>query len=150
MIVDKLENAGRYASRGDDLAKGFEFILRVSLDELPVGRYSIDGDRIVGLVQSYTTERFKEDNWETHDRHLDLHAVIAGEEAIHWTSPMRLAPVGDYDSVDDTRMHRSDCGAALQLASGWFVVFHAGEPHQPRCHARYPMEVRKIVVKILE
>ncbi len=149
MIADALDQAHRYALPDADLGKAFAFIETAVQEGFPEGRYEIDRDRIVGLVQSYATAGFREDEWESHDRHADLHAVIAGEETIHWTLPSSLVPEGDFDPLEDARMHRGGRGAALPIPTGWFALFLPREPHQPRCTDGAPGRVRKIVVKIL-
>ena len=50
MILDKVENLGKYVSLNPNFAKALEFMQTGNFDELPLGRYEICGDLVFANV----------------------------------------------------------------------------------------------------
>ena len=88
MILDSLENAGRY--------RGIHPLLDRALDWLPglraappaEGRVGLDGERVFALIGSYRTGPDDEARFETHARYADIQFLLEGREIIRWT-PLR-------------------------------------------------------------
>ena len=55
MIFDRIENCGNYAALGEKIQKGFDFIKKAVSENLPVGKYEIDGTNIFAMVQEYSS-----------------------------------------------------------------------------------------------
>ena len=55
MIFDRIENSAKYANSHKGFAEGFAFLEKAVAENLPVGRYEIDGDNIFAFIQEYTS-----------------------------------------------------------------------------------------------
>jgi hypothetical protein len=64
MIFDRLNNAEQYFSLGENIKKGFEFLLNSDLENLEDGKYEISGEDIYANIQSLTTKPTEEQKAE--------------------------------------------------------------------------------------
>ena len=56
MVFDKIENSKLYTSLSEDIAKGLAFIVENELAQLEPGKYEIDKDNVLAIVQEYETK----------------------------------------------------------------------------------------------
>lgn len=148
MIIDRLKNAHMYYDLVPGLEKGFEFLKTADLENLPVGRYELDGDRVVALVQEYTTM----DNppWETHDYHLDIQYLVKGEELIgYYPNIDEMVKTQPYNGKDDYDLYEDVEGSYVTLKDDVIMILFPQDGHLPRKAAGEPMAVKKVVVKVL-
>lgn len=80
MIIDRLENAHKYASTHKGFAESFAFLQKAVAENLPVGRYEIYGDNVFAFIQEYTSKT--ESSFETHKNFIDIQFVSSGVEVI--------------------------------------------------------------------
>ena len=80
MIFDTLANAQKYYSLHSRFEDAFEFINKAISENLPVGRYELDGKNLFALVQEYTTKNPEEAKNEAHRKYIDIQCVLSGEE----------------------------------------------------------------------
>ena len=88
--------------------------------------------------------------FEGHQRYLDLHYMVTGEEVIGRAASDRVEVTAPYDAVKDTWLGRAPPSdvTLVRLAVGQAVLLYPGDAHAPRRAANYPVQVRKIVAKI--
>ena len=86
MIVDSLQNTGKYANLHTLFAKAFAYINSIDLANLEVGKFDIDGDSIRGIVsdQCCVTAPDSVAKFECHIAHIDIHVCIRGKEQMCW------------------------------------------------------------------
>ena len=147
MILDVLENAHRYLALIRGFAKAFEFLLRPDLQDLPVGRYEIDGDRIYAMVAKEQGHRKEEAQLETHRKYIDIQLVLAGTDTMGW-KPLSLCnkPAREYDQNADIQFFADRPDAWVSVESGAFAVFFPEDAHMPLIS---PGQIHKVVVKVL-
>ena len=91
----ELDKADAIARLSPSYAKAIAFLRRPDLGELPLGRYPIDGEKVVAEISEVTTSRFSPtDKMAVCDREHDLlYFIVDGEEemmeigesfAFHW------------------------------------------------------------------
>ena len=148
MIADKLKNAALYYSVNSGLEKGFDFIRNFISNEVPDGRYDIDGDNVYALVQSYETVSEQEAKWETHRKYIDIQCVIRGREIIGYAHMDQLTPSTEYNEQKDIMFYQDGEGTAVKLQDGCFAVFFPEDAHKPKCAWGDVQSIKKIVVKI--
>lgn len=148
MIIDRLKNAHYYYDMVPGLEKGFEFLKTADLENLPAGRYELDGERVVALIQEYTTM----DNppWETHNYHLDIQYLIKGEELIgYYPNIDEMVKTQDYNVKDDYDLYEDVEGSYVTLKDDVIMILFPQDGHLPRKAAGEPMPVKKCVIKVL-
>lgn len=145
MILDILDNAGRYSCSGE-FAKAFAFLKRPDLADLPPGRHEIDGDRVFALLSRGPGRKRHGARLEVHERYIDIQYVIAGSDEMGW-KPMAGcgAPAGPYDPEKDIRFFFDGPDAWFEVRAGAFAVFFPEDAHLPLVSDGV---VHKAVVKV--
>jgi biofilm protein TabA len=146
MILDVLENAHRYPALNTGFAKAFEFLMRPDLEELPVGRYEIDGELVYAMVSTNSGRRKEDALLETHERYIDIQLVLAGTDTMGW-KPRSLCkrPRGEYDRNNDARFFSDEPDAWISVKSGAFAIFFPEDAHMPLISSG---QIHKVVVKV--
>lgn len=147
MIVDLLENAGRYAEIHPLLKAGFDFLRGTDLLTLPAGRHDVQGDRLFALVNDYTTQPAEQVPFEAHRRYTDIQLMVRGIERIGVTPVSTLKPTIPHVDEKDIAFFAGD-GDFVSLREGVFAVFFPQDGHQPGVCLDEPMMVRKVVMKV--
>ena len=147
MIYDTLRNLSRYETLSPDFATAVQYLRATDLFRLPHGRTGIAGDRVFLNRFDYTTAvRTSKTLFEAHERYLDLHIVLNGQEGI------ALAPTEFLTErkreEDDSILNTGDEVYRLPLRVGQFALLYPGEGHMPKLVCGIPSHVDKIVVKI--
>lgn len=146
MIMDRLENAHLYTNLNPGFAKGFEFLARPDVGDLPTGRHEIDGDRVYALVVKASGRRIEDAELEMHERYIDIQLVLAGTDDMGW-KPTSLCnqPSGDYDPEGDCRLYGDEPEASLSMNAGVFAIFFPDDAHAPMISSD---ELHKVVIKV--
>lgn len=122
MIADNLKNCSLYTSTCKGLDKAFEFIKKYEQNELPEGRYDIDGEKVYAMVQHYDTFPKEQAKWEAHRIYIDLQYVSKGNEIITWTNIDNLTPYTEYDNKNDYILLKGTTGTEIKLKDGDYVL----------------------------
>ena len=152
MIVATLENIHNQARHNPDLTKGIEFLKTLEPSKWEEGRFSIDGERVFAYVTSYTTKAVGDQvELEGHRKYIDLQFLVDGEETIGWTMTEGAAVNTPYSPDTDawTGNAAADQLNWVKLRPGWLAILFPEDAHAPQCAAGQPMEVKKVVVKVL-
>lgn len=144
MILDILENGDRYAHLHPLLPTAFAVLSRSDLARLPDGRLEIDGDAIYAMVIRGPGKAPDEALLETHDRHLDVHYVIAGEDQVGWKARTRLSTPA-VRTGEDVAFYAEEPDVVTPLGPGDFAIHFPEDAHRPMVS---PGDVHKVVVKI--
>jgi YhcH/YjgK/YiaL family protein len=146
MILDELANAQTYSPLHPGFAPAFAFLSNPGIEDLPVGRYEIDGDRIYAMVQRGPGRAREEAFLETHDRYIDIQLVLDGTDQMGWKPRSRCVEVQrEYDAATDIAFYRDIPTAWIAVEQGMFAVFFPEDAHLPSIS---PEEIHKVVVKI--
>lgn len=149
MICDKIENAQQYAGLSPRLAGALEVLGNRELIHRVDGRYEIDGDKLVCLVQRYRTRPAQECNLEAHKKHIDVQLIVSGEEIIRHAHTEDLEVRQPYDEASDKTLYLPhEKMSQARLGSGMFGIFFPHDAHMPCLQADGPAEVHKVVVKV--
>jgi YhcH/YjgK/YiaL family protein len=146
MILDILENAHRYLVMNKGFAKAIEFLQRPELQELPVGRYEIDGERVYAMVSKDFGIKKEDTHLETHEKYIDIQLILSGTDDIGW-KPKSLCtqPSGAYDPKSDLQFFADTPNTWLSIESGEFAIFFPEDAHMPMISSG---QIHKVVVKI--
>lgn len=102
------------------------------------------------IIKTAALEPERDVLFERHERHLDIHYCIAGEEEIGYArDDGKQEAVSVARPMEDHFFYKPVEGALrLLLKPGTFALFFPGELHQPCCATPSALQVRKVVVKL--
>jgi len=149
MILDTLKNAEKYYKLGCDFEKAFDFLMTNKLEEMEVGRYEIDKDKVYAMVQAYKTSYENEVKWEAHKKYIDIQYVIEGTEVMGWYPAEKLTVKEEYSEEKDITFYNdTELWTKCALNAGEFAIFFPEDGHKPSCSVEKPLPVKKVVVKL--
>ena len=148
MIIDRLENAHKYASTHKGFAESFAFLQKAVDENLPVGRYEIDGDNVFAFIQEYDSKT--ESAFETHKNFIDIQFVSSGVEVIEVADISKMTESIPYNSEKDVTFYEDYDKASISvIEAGAYGIFFPWDAHKPGLAFNgNPDAVKKIVVKI--
>lgn len=146
MILDILDNAGRYYGLHAGFRQAFDFLMRRDLKDLPAGRHAIDGDRVFALVSKGPGRKKQDGRLEVHEKHIDIQYVLVGTDEMGWKPRSACtSPSGPYDPDKDIRFFSDEPDSWVAVRPGGFAVFLPEDAHLPLVSAG---EVHKVVIKV--
>ncbi|CDN41155.1 YhcH/YjgK/YiaL family protein [Paenibacillus sp. P22] len=149
MIADALDGSGhdsRYLH--PVLQRALAFLLETDFSKVEDGRIDIDGDRFYAQVMSLHTVPPEERLAEKHERCIDIHFLLEGEEDIGWKPHdgkeiLHLA----YDAEQDCTLYRElERERRIRLEPGMYMMLFPSDIHRPGLGGGE--RARKAVVKI--
>ena len=148
MIIDRIENSSKYALVHKGFAESFEFLQKAVAENLPVGRYEIDGDNIFAFIQEYTTKT--ESAFETHKNYIDIQFIISGVEVMKASDVSNMKETCPYNPERDVTFYEDyDNATAGIIEAGMYGIFFPWDAHKPGLALNdSPADVKKVVVKI--
>ena len=148
MIIDRLENSHKYNDSHKGFAKSFAFLQKAVAENLPVGRYEIDGDNVFAFIQEYKSKT--ESAFETHKNYIDIQFVDSGVEVIEVTDIANMKEAIPYSPEKDVTFYDDyDKATVAVIESGAYGIFFPWDAHKPGLAFKgNPDEVKKIVVKV--
>ena len=150
MIIDSMNNCTLYYTVHPGFEKAFDFVRKAVAEDLPVGRYEIDGDNVYAMVQAYDTKPSETGVFEAHERYIDLQYVVSGVEKIEFLDITKATVRTPYDAAKDAAFYEnSDRAGVAVLEAGDYGIFFPHDTHKPgRMFGQIPTPVKKIVAKI--
>lgn len=138
--------------------EGIKFLKEADLDNLPLGRTEIDGDRVYANVMEYETHAAGEEVSESHKRYCDIHCVIRGQEMQACIPYSAGLPVKTpYNKEEDYALYApaampfwadgSDFPTKITVHSKELTIFAPGEVHTSAICPETPEKIFKVVVK---
>ena len=127
----------------------FEFLKRKDLAELPVGWIEL-GEGVRASVQRYTSFKWEENRFETHEKYFDVQYVIEGMETCGVCDRSECKTVAiPYDEANDITVYdEPEHYGIVFLNAGDLIVLGPEDAHKPRCMEKKQMQIKKIVVKV--
>lgn len=127
------------------------YIISDRLSERPPGKYELEGDDMIALVQHYVTSAEGNTKFESHERYIDIQFLVSGEERIDWLSSSPHMTVCDNRLNSDDIQYYDDNGkepTELLLTEGMYAIFLPHDLHRPCRAIHEETPVRKVVIKI--
>lgn len=150
MILDKWENAARYAAINEGIVKAVDTAKKLTADNYTPGRVEIDGDNLYLNCAEYDTHEKDGALSEAHRAYLDVMVMIDGCETVYVKRTDALRNVTKpYDASIDALLADTDSDVtAIRLVKGDFLVLFPEDAHAPGCHADAPRHVKKVIGKV--
>jgi len=148
MILDQLSASAAYESLHPLFPKAFAY-LRSFDAQTEDGKYELQGQDLVAIVQRYRTAPSSEKLWEAHQVYGDIQVVYQGLEHCGHADQKSLVVTKPYVAEKDVEKYAAPTAptALLTLGRGNFAVFHPQDGHQPGVQVDAPGEILKVVIK---
>ncbi|MBQ4646757.1 MAG: YhcH/YjgK/YiaL family protein [Candidatus Gastranaerophilales bacterium] len=150
MIYDRLSNCEQYFVLGDKFKKAFDFLKNTDLKSIEDGSYEIDGNEIYANVQTLKTKPVEEKKWEVHRKYIDIQYVISGSEKMGYGILEDFNEITEkYNDEKDVEFLNGEKFNFVDVQQGDFVVFFKNDVHAPMLAYCEPMNIKKVIVKIV-
>jgi biofilm protein TabA len=151
MIVADLKELYRQIPASPRLAQALDYIQAVNPQEMPDGRYEIDGDKVYALVQSYQTLIIDENaKYEAHRKYIDVQYIASGVEIMGWAPLDKMQANKEYNPEKDVILGTCppDLATLTRVEAGQAAIFFPQDAHAPKLACGEPTPIKKIVVKV--
>jgi len=146
VIIDRLENAGRYTSLHPGFAAAFEFLKRGDTSALGAEERDLDGAHLRGKLISVEGPGRASGKMELHRKYIDIQCLVAGTDDVGWRSRGECRKVDmPYDATKDAELFSDEPAIRFTLVAGMFAVMFPDDGH---AHVPGPGQHRKIVMKV--
>ena len=148
MIIDNLNNSDQYRKTHAGFAESFDFLKKAVEENLPVGRYEIDSDRVFAFIQEYTSKA--DSSFEAHKNYIDIQCLVSGSELMEVVDISASEEKTAYNADNDIAFWNDSLKALRAVfETGDFAVFFPHDLHKPgMCVNGVPTANKKIVVKV--
>ena len=143
MIKDKLENIYRYSL--NEHFEDFKAFLKQS--------NGTDFTKLIAPLRAipleYTTKAFDLSKFENHQKFIDIHYILEGQENIGLTPTLELVPNMEYDQANDYQLFDGVVKEITTLREGEFLLLFPGEAHVTGGDTdKLSNNLRKVVFKV--
>lgn len=146
MIVDTIENLGKYVALNPLFADVVEFLKNHDLQSMEPGKYPIKDKDLFMNLQVAKGKTKEEAVLETHVEMIDIQIPITCAETFGYT-PLCDLPAFDYNAEKDiTKYGDTKPQTFVTVNPGQFAIFFPQDGHMP-CIIDEP-EIKKAIFKI--
>lgn len=147
MIVDRMENLQVYAGMNPNLDLAIRELSKLVPGEIPLGKVELDGNKIYYSCDMQKTRKEEEAFYESHEKYVDIHICLEGQERIKVAPTKELAVQKTYDGGKDVQMLQGECAWDVTLRGGEFMICFPEDAHMPLLDHGQEVEFKKIIVK---
>jgi YhcH/YjgK/YiaL family protein len=148
MIADLLSNAERYLYLHPLFQQGFEYLYSTDLKNTPDGRYELNGEKLVAIVQSYETKPTLDEQMESHKRYIDIQYIISGTELVGHAFLQEQTIAKPYSAKEDFMLYEDQPDFFSKFHEGMFMIFYPTDLHLPSIQVSKSETVKKVVLKV--
>ena len=145
MILDTLENFGKYVSLNPLFPKVLEYLQNTDLMAQEPGCVNIDGNKLFvnhNVAKGKTVDQAR---METHNPMIDIQIPLSCPEVIGYI-PRQYLSRAEYDATKDITFYLDRPEQYITVHPGEFVIFFPEDGHAP-CISPVP-EYKKVIFKI--
>lgn len=147
MILGTLQYPSRYGGLGVHVLNTLKFLAGQDLSLLEPGHHVLDTGAVFVDVLEVLTVIHDSKLFEAHEKYIDIHLTLSGEEWYGYVPINNVMLAQKYDPETDVAWYRGE-GVYFQVPKGQFVLFFPEDAHKPCVTFDRPGHVKKIVAKI--
>lgn len=144
MVLDTIENIGKYASLNPLFEEAIKFIRDNDLSKLPNGVVELNGKDLFVNVTDAEGKDIDKARLETHNKMIDIQIPLNVVETMGYT-PRTQLPETTYDEQKDISFYEGKAQQYVPVAPGMFAIFFPQDGHAP-CVAQET--IHKIIIKV--
>ncbi len=146
MEIGKLSNTKRAELLHPALKVLFDFIKSTDFNKLPLGKITVDEDRVFVMNLDISGVSQDDQPLEMHRKYIDVHILLRGNEKIGWK------PLDEISHYTKEYEDEGDC-ALSDDAPRFYVELHPGDycivfPEDPHAPAISSHSIRKLIGKV--
>ncbi|OFQ15434.1 YhcH/YjgK/YiaL family protein [Prevotella sp. HMSC073D09] len=131
MVLDVLDNFGKYAALNPYFSLVDAFMRTHQLEELALGTYNIKGEDVVLKIEQAMGKSRNEAVLESHRQMIDIQIPLQQEETFGLAATVSLPPA-DYSAEKDISFYpNSPAQNYVTCPRGGFVIFFPQDAHAP-------------------
>jgi YhcH/YjgK/YiaL family protein len=147
MIIDTLDNFGKYADVNPLFKDVEEFLSKNNLNDLEPGKHYIKDKDLFVNITTANGKQPEEAVIETHKRMIDIQIPLSTAETYGYT-PLCNLPKAEYNAEKDiTKIPGLAAESYVTCTPGMFAVFFPQDGHAP-CISE-EKELKKAIFKVL-
>ena len=147
MILDTLNNTKLYAGVNPLFEDAFAFIRKAVEEDMPEGRYELQGSDLYAMVQVYPIDADNA-NVEYHEKYIDIQYIVEGCEHMGWADRADAPADARYSAEYDISLFPAETTADFDVKAGSYTIFFPSDLHKPKMLKGSSAMVKKIVVKV--
>lgn len=145
MIVDTLENLGKYEGMNPLFPKVIKFLKTHDLSTLEVGKIELQGSDLFVKVAQAKPKTREEAKIEAHNHFLDIQIPVSGTEEMGYTPRRDCKENTPYNAEKDVVFFAGLAESYLTIKPGMFAIFFPQDGHAPGVTAG---GLKKVIVKV--
>ena len=146
MIIDTIDNLGKYVALNPLFADVVDFLKCHDLNTMEAGKYPIKEKDLFLNLQMAKGRSQEAAVLETHVEMIDIQIPLSGDETFGYT-PLSDLPSFDYNAEKDiTKYGETKAQTYVTVKPGQFAIFFPQDGHAP-CITNVP-EIQKAIFKI--
>ena len=146
MIIDSIDNLGKYVALNPLFADVIDFLKGHDLQTLEAGKYSICGNDVFLNLQMAKGRSREAAVLETHVEMIDIQIPLSDEETFGYT-PLTDLPDFEYNAEKDiTKYGETKAQTYVTVKPGQMAIFFPQDGHAP-CISD-AAEIKKAIFKI--
>ncbi|MDZ4821204.1 MAG: YhcH/YjgK/YiaL family protein [Planctomycetota bacterium] len=151
MILDRLEQCPRYLDLHPGFAPAFEYLRALDPADPEFGRFELDGERLIVIIEKGTPRTQSGARLEVHRRYMDIQLTLPppnghGVEIIGWRPLSECRALeATYDEQRDIEFFADTPRTWLTIPPATFSIFFPTDAHAPLAGEE---EVLKAIVKV--
>jgi biofilm protein TabA len=145
--TNTLEFARQYEKNKVFWDEAFTYLKDHDLEQLPAGKYVIDGENVFATVTEGPNKDFDKTGWESHRKYVDLQYIIKGAEKIGIAQVSKAEVIRPYEEARDAANYKTE-GEYVIAKPGTFYLFFPQDAHRPGIKVEGFDTVKKITIKV--
>ncbi|MCD8203308.1 MAG: YhcH/YjgK/YiaL family protein [Prevotella sp.] len=146
MVVDTLDNLGKYEALNPLFKDVVEFLKSNDLNSLEAGKHLIKGKDLFVNIQNAKGKTKEVAKLETHKNMIDIQIPLSACETFGYT-PLGDLPEAEYNEEKDITKYDGLAETYITCKPGEFAIFFPQDGHAP-CITEVE-EIKKAIFKVL-
>lgn len=146
MVIDTIENFGKYVSLNPLFKEVLDFIKSNDLNKLEEGKHLIKGNDLFVNVQNAKGKTKEIALLETHKKMIDVQVPLSTAETFGYT-PLGDLPDAEYNAEKDITKYDGLAETYVTCKPGEFAIFFPQDGHAPCISDE--KEIKKAIFKVL-
>lgn len=146
MVIDTLENLGKYVSLNPLFKDVVEFIKANDLNSLEAGKHFIKDKDLFVNIQNAKGKTKDVALLETHKKMIDIQIPLSTAETYGYT-PLCDLPDAEYNAEKDITKYEGLAETYVTCKPGEFAIFFPQDGHAPCISGE--AEIKKAIFKVL-